>query len=96
MRVRKPKGKSIKANILEMLEVYPHLAENYNALCGVYWYMFDNARSVLELSKVTPAETITRHVRKLVSEGLIDIPERVKLARMEKEMEFRTEFSPLS
>lgn len=92
----KTEHKSVRKNVKALVDTFPEVAENYNSLCGAYWIVFDNCTDISDIKKGTPAETITRHLRKLVEEGAVKIPDRVKKARQEKEVEFRNEFSTIA
>lgn len=85
----------VRANLLELLKIRPDLAENYNQLLGYYWVLFDDVREVSEIGKATPAETITRNLRRLVQCGEVKIPQRVLASRKEKRLEFQHEFKHL-
>lgn len=87
------KHKNVRENLLSLLKAFPNLVENYNALLVHYWLVFDRATNMEAIQRATPAETITRNLRALVSQGLINLPLRVIESRKEKEVEFRTEFS---
>lgn len=89
-------NKNVRSNILELVKVFPHLVENYNALVSYYWVVFDNVRNVEDIIHATPAETITRELRFLVNLGMVAVPERVKKARKERERVFRSEFAALA
>jgi hypothetical protein len=87
--------KNVRQNLLDLLKSFPSLAENYNNLCSHYWAIYDGATTVDTVAKSTPAETITRNFRKLVSNGLVAVPQRVIGARKERSVEFRSEFKNL-
>lgn len=87
--------KNVRENLVDMLRAFPSLGENYNALCGHYWAVFDGATTIDTIAKATPAETITRNFRKLVEYGMVQLPARVAEARQEKAREFKTEFKSL-
>lgn len=79
----------VRENVIELLSVYPELKENYNMLITYYWSLYDGVRSFSDVKFATPAESITRQFRKLVSLGIISVPEGTKQARKELEKEFR-------
>lgn len=83
--------KVVRDNILELLQVYPELKDNYNMLVTYYWVFYDGVNHLTNVKHATPAESITRQFRKLVSSGVIDIPKETKQARQEKEKEYREE-----
>lgn len=83
--------KVVRDNILELLQVYPELRENYNTLVTHYWIFYDGVTQLTNVKHATPAESITRQFRKLVSLGVIDVPKETKQARKEKEVEYREE-----
>lgn len=90
------RNNAVRQNVLELVGIFPTLKENYNDLALHYWVIYDNCRDMHDIAKATPAETITRNLRKLVELGLVELPERVANARREKEREFKTEFSSLT
>jgi hypothetical protein len=87
--------KNVAKNILQLVETFPHLKENYNALVGYYWTIFDGVKNVDDFARATPAETITRCFRKLVELGKIELPERVAKARKERAETFKHEFAAI-
>lgn len=87
--------KSVQENIMKLLQTFPNLGENYNTLVSFYWVLFDGISDLNDLYRATPAETITRNFRHLVNIGKIEVPERIKKMRKEKEVEFKSEFSAL-
>lgn len=85
--------KTVTKNVLQLTKLYPETIENYNILIANYWSIFDKVRTVDDIKNATPAESITRSFRMLVSKGLIQVPEEVKEVRKEQEKIYKTEFS---
>lgn len=85
----------VKANIMRLTRVMPETVGNYNTLCSAYWALFDGVNSLDDISQATPAETITRAFRSLVSGGHIAVPEDVRERRKEAQKVFKTEFASL-
>jgi len=85
--------KTISKNVLQLTKLYPEAVENYNTLISLYWNLIDGVRVVDDIKNATPAESITRAFRMLVSKGLIQVPEKVKEARKEQEKLYKSEFS---
>lgn len=79
----------VRSNVLELLQVYPELKENYNMLVTYYWTFYDGVSRLTDVKHATPAESITRQFRKLVSSGVIDVPCKTKQVRREMEKVYR-------
>lgn len=88
--------KNVRKNLLDLVKTFPHIKDNYNAMVGYYWTIYDNAKSVDDYKNATPAETITRNFRKLVELGMVALPERTVQARKEKVLDFKSEFTAIS
>lgn len=82
-------------NVLELVKVFPHVVENYNSLVSYYWEVFDGITTLDDCVKATPAESITRNFRRLVANGMIQLPQHIQEIRKEKEREYRSEFAAL-
>lgn len=87
---------NIRKNLVDLVKHFPHLKENYSALVGYYWTIYDNADTLQDFEKATPCESITRNFRELVRLGLIPMPDRVKEARKDAQISYATEFSALT
>ena len=58
-------------------------------LITYYWSLYDGVSSLTDVKSATPAASITRQFRKLVSTGAVSVPDRTKQVRKELEKEFR-------
>ena len=87
--------KNVKQNVFELVKAFPSLKENYNSLLVHYWAIYDNATTIEAIVKATPAESITRALRKIVEIGLVDVPEKTKQARAEAQKSYKSEFSSM-
>lgn len=87
---------TVAENIKLLVQTFPYIAENYNQLHYFYWFYIDGARKLKDIVECTPAETIRRNFQRLVQKGEVQVPERVKKLRREKEEEYRYEFSKLA
>jgi hypothetical protein len=81
---------NIAKNIMELLRHFPEIKNDKNSIIGHYWVMFDDVSALSDYSKATPAESITRIYRNLVSNGYIAI-ERPE----PEEIKFNSEFSDI-
>lgn len=84
--------KNIRKNLMSLIELFPSVLENRNELLRYYWSLFDDIRSINELSKATSAESIMRNLRRLGQQGVVILPNRVKEEKVE---EYKHEFSSL-
>lgn len=87
---------NIKKNVHELVKMFPHLVDNYNSLVGYYWVMYDHVATAEDYGKATPAESITRNFRLLVSSGQVQLTTKSKNSREEKQKEFKHEFAAIS
>lgn len=78
----------IRDNLLKLVTENPELIKNRNSLIANYWVNCDNATSLFRVSECTPAESITREFRNLVTMGLVVLEVDVKEALTEKQSEY--------
>jgi hypothetical protein len=86
--------KNIRKNLLELVTAFPNLLFDRNELLRYYWTIYDSATNVDVLSRATSAESITRSLRRLAQLGLVNLPNREKMA--ERQREFEHEFASLA
>ena len=86
--------KNVALNILEILRALPKAGDSYNQLCRCYWQIYDNLDYLSDIDNATPVETITRNYRKLVTKGLIKLPES-RRPKEEVKREYYSEFNSL-
>lgn len=94
--MKEEKIKGVLKNVLELSKLFPESITNYNNLIIKYWVMYDNVKNFDCVENATPCETITRALRKLVENGLIEIPGKVKKMKEKNREFFRTEFSNIA
>jgi predicted MarR family transcription regulator len=59
--------------VLKLVTLFPELSDNYNRLVIHYWAHYDNVTNFSDVATATSAESITRALRKLVSDKLITL-----------------------
>lgn len=84
--------KNIRKNLLDLIEMFPAVLQNRNELLRYYWSIYDDVKTISDVSKATSAESIMRNLRRLGQEGIVILPNRVKEEKVE---EYRHEFAPL-
>lgn len=72
------KHNTVAENLMTLLEIKPSLVKDKNALLEHYWFVFDEVHTVADIIKATPAETILRSCRKLVSNGFVNRSKRFR------------------
>lgn len=87
---------NVSKNLLELLQAYPQLKENYNELVVHYWVIFDGVRKLEDIYRATPSETITRCFRDLVMQKKVTPSQKTLERRKERQLEFRHEFASLA
>lgn len=85
--------KNIRENLIRLFTLFN--PKSYNEAVLYYWIIYDNVKDIKDIAKATPAESITRNIRKLVETGLINPPENLIINRQEIEKEYKIEFSQL-
>ena len=62
------KRKTVKANVIEILERFPSARSDYRKLVHFYWYHIDGLKNFVpmdRLESLTPPESITRACREI-------------------------------
>lgn len=89
------KMKQVKHNIMRLYSIDRSVADNYNKLIMSYWQTIDGAFFSHQVEGATPAESITRAFRDLVSQGQIQVSRRVREGRDEQQRLFHDEFAAI-
>lgn len=60
-------SRKVAKNVRYLLEAVPRTKADYNLLIAFYWMLFDEIEKVEDVPRATPAETIMRARRKIIS-----------------------------
>jgi hypothetical protein len=79
---------STRQNVKMLVDEFPNLTKNRNELILNYWILFDGVNDLNDIPYVTPAESIAREFRNLVTQGSIVLNIEVQQALEEKRNEY--------
>jgi hypothetical protein len=79
---------STRQNVQTLVNEFPNLTKNRNELILNYWILFDGVKELNDIPYVTPAESIAREFRNLVTQGSIILEVEVQQALEEKRNEY--------